>query len=67
MTEQYTHRYDQSVCTKKGMVEQPIKGVIFDLDDTLYNEKEYVKSGYKLLCYLDIREQNKTLALFYIW
>ena len=24
-----------------------IKGVIFDLDDTLYSEKEYVRSGYK--------------------
>ncbi len=24
-----------------------IKGIIFDLDDTLYSEKEYVKSGYK--------------------
>lgn len=24
-----------------------LKAIIFDLDDTLYNEKEYVKSGYK--------------------
>lgn len=24
-----------------------LKAVIFDLDDTLYSEKEYVKSGYK--------------------
>lgn len=24
-----------------------IKGIIFDLDDTLYSEKEYVKSGFK--------------------
>ena len=38
-------RFDQSVCIKtcKGK----IKGVIFDLDDTLYSEKEYVRSGYK--------------------
>lgn len=38
-------RFDQSVCIKEGKNE--IKGVIFDLDDTLYSEKEYVKSGYK--------------------
>lgn len=38
-------RFDQSVCIAEGKSE--IKGVIFDLDDTLYSEKEYVKSGYK--------------------
>ncbi len=38
-------RFDQSVCITEG--EGQIKGVIFDLDDTLYSEKEYVKSGYK--------------------
>ena len=38
-------RFDQSVCITEG--ESQIKGVIFDLDDTLYSEKEYVKSGYK--------------------
>ena len=38
-------RFDQSVCIVEG--KRPIKGVIFDLDDTLYSEKEYVKSGYK--------------------
>jgi len=38
-------RFDQSVCIQEGKNE--IKGVIFDLDDTLYSEKEYVKSGYK--------------------
>lgn len=37
-------RFDQSVCIK-GTSE--IQGVIFDLDDTLYPEKEYVKSGFK--------------------
>jgi HAD superfamily hydrolase (TIGR01549 family) len=26
---------------------QPVKGVIFDLDDTLYSEKQYVRSGYR--------------------
>lgn len=38
-------RFDQSVCITEG--KGRIKGVIFDLDDTLYSEKEYVKSGYK--------------------
>jgi len=38
-------RFDQSVCITEGKGQ--IKGVIFDLDDTLYSEKEYVKSGYK--------------------
>ena len=38
-------RFDQSVCITEGRGK--IKGVIFDLDDTLYSEKEYVRSGYK--------------------
>ena len=38
-------RFDQSVCIAEGKGQ--IKGVIFDLDDTLYSEKEYVRSGYK--------------------
>ncbi len=40
-------RFDQSVCITEGTALQKIKGVIFDLDDTLYNEKQYVKSGFK--------------------
>lgn len=38
-------RFDQSVCVEEG--KRNIKGVIFDLDDTLYSEKEYVRSGFK--------------------
>ena len=38
-------RFDQSVCISSG--KRKIKGIIFDLDDTLYSEKDYVKSGYK--------------------
>lgn len=38
-------RFDQSVCISESKSE--IKGVIFDLDDTLYSEKEYVRSGYR--------------------
>lgn len=37
-------RFDMSVCINEGKCS--IKGVIFDLDDTLYSEKEYMKSGY---------------------
>ena len=40
-------RFDQSVCIRQGKSAGNIKGVIFDLDDTLYSEKEYVKSGYR--------------------
>ncbi len=40
-------RFDQSVCISEG--ENRIRGVIFDLDDTLYSEKEYVRSGYKVV------------------
>lgn len=38
-------RFDQSVCITEG--KNQIKGVIFDLDDTLYSEKEYVRSGFR--------------------
>lgn len=39
-------RFDDSVCIEYGNVQQPVKGVIFDLDDTLFNERDYVKSGF---------------------
>lgn len=39
-------RFDQSICVDNNANTQPIKGVIFDLDDTLYSEKQYVRSGY---------------------
>lgn len=38
-------RFDQSVCIRDGR--GPVKGVIFDLDDTLFFERDYVRSGYK--------------------
>lgn len=38
-------RFDQSVCITEG--KGSVKGIIFDLDDTLYSEKAYVKCGYK--------------------
>ena len=38
-------RFDQSVCIEEG--NGRIRAVIFDLDDTLYPEKAYVRSGYR--------------------
>ena len=39
-----------------------IDAVIFDLDDTLYSEKEYVRSGYhKIAVYFEIPELEKEL------
>ncbi|MCR5376618.1 MAG: ATP-grasp domain-containing protein [Lachnospiraceae bacterium] len=44
-------RFDQSVCITEG--KRRVQGVVFDLDDTLYSEKEYVRSGFKeVSCYL---------------
>lgn len=39
-------RFDQSVCVSREN-RVPVQAVIFDLDDTLYAEKEYVRSGYR--------------------
>lgn len=56
-------RYDQSVCISGGKSE--IKGVIFDLDDTLYSEKEYVKSGFKVVSdYLNGNYEEKLWRYF---
>ena len=38
-------RFDQSVCVDFPF-NQKIKAVIFDLDDTLYSERDYVRSGF---------------------
>jgi HAD superfamily hydrolase (TIGR01549 family) len=55
-------RFDQSVCTLQKERKQPIKGIIFDLDDTLYSEKEYIKSGFKAVaCYLGNEKLTETL------
>lgn len=40
-------RFDQSVCVNMNTLNSKIEGVIFDLDDTLYNEIDYVKSGFR--------------------
>jgi HAD superfamily hydrolase (TIGR01549 family) len=56
-------RFDQSVCITEGKGQ--IKGVIFDLDDTLYSEKEYIKSGYKAVSdYLGGEYEDKLWVFF---
>ncbi|MDY6324414.1 MAG: HAD-IA family hydrolase [Catonella sp.] len=40
-------RFDDSVYIDPGKWRQPVRGVIFDLDDTLYPEKDYIRSGFK--------------------
>ncbi len=58
-------RFDQSVCISPGD-NTTIKGVIFDLDDTLYPEKEYVKSGYRAVAeYLGRGEYTERLWEFF--
>lgn len=55
-------RFDQSVCIaceskKIDGRSRSIKGVIFDLDDTLYSEKQYVKSGFRAVSQLLGRDE----------
>ena len=55
-------RFDQSVCVHVGTTPQSVKGVIFDLDDTLFNEKEYIKSGFKTIAeYLKREDASERL------
>ena len=56
-------RFDNSVCVSGESGE--VKGVIFDLDDTLYSEKEYVKSGFRAVSdYLGGGYENKLWHYF---
>lgn len=48
-------RFDDCVCIEPGK-NRNIKAVVFDLDDTLYPEKEYVKSGFKKVA--EILDEN---------
>lgn len=60
-------RFDQCVCISGGDNTQPIRGVIFDLDDTLYSEKEYVRSGYRKIGeYLGIEDAEEKLWAFFL-
>ncbi|MBQ8228071.1 MAG: ATP-grasp domain-containing protein [Clostridia bacterium] len=59
-------RFDQSVCIAEGAVRQPVKGVIFDLDDTLYNEKQYVASGFKAVAdFLGVADGDRNLWAYF--
>lgn len=40
-------RFDQSIQVNQRKKKSEIRCVIFDLDDTLFSEKEYVRSGYR--------------------
>ena len=59
-------RFDQSVCTECG--KGKLRGVVFDLDDTLYDEKDYVRSGFAAVAeYLgDPRAAEKLTEYFEI-
>lgn len=60
-------RFDQSVCISEGDDTQPIKGIIFDLDDTLYSEKQYVRSGYrKIGAYLGKADAEERLWHYFL-
>jgi len=59
-------RFDQSVCISEGDDTQPVKGVIFDLDDTLYSEKQYVRSGYrKIAQHLEKEDAEEKMWAFF--
>jgi FMN phosphatase YigB (HAD superfamily) len=59
-------RFDQSVCINKTTIGKPIKGIIFDLDDTLYDEKQYIKSGFKAVSeYLKVDDAADKMWAYY--
>lgn len=59
-------RFDLCVRIEDGERKQPIKGIIFDLDDTLYSEKQYVRSGYKAISeYLNIPSAEEKLWQYF--
>ena len=41
------NRFDDSILVAAGEGKLPVRGVIFDLDDTLCDEREYVRSGFR--------------------
>lgn len=55
-------RFDQSVCVSHGQASR-VEAVVFDLDDTLYDEKEYVRSGFRAVAELlpEIENAEKKL------
>lgn len=65
-------RFDQSICIACESEDidgraRPIKGVIFDLDDTLYPEKQYVRSGFRAVAKcLDRDEAEEKLWNYFV-
>lgn len=60
-------RFDQSVCLDDYYEAEKIKGVIFDLDDTLYSEREYIKSGFeKVAQYLNQSNAGEQLWNYFL-
>lgn len=59
-------RFDGSVCIDAGASPEGIKGVVFDLDDTLYPERAYVRSGFEAVarCLNDARAAELLWAYF---
>ena len=53
-------RFDNSICTYSNNIE----GVIFDLDDTLYPETSYIKSGFSIIEKEFNLEKNSLFKLF---
>lgn len=55
-------RFDQSVCICHGETSK-VSAVVFDLDDTLYAEKDYVRSGYEAVASLlpEVRDAQQRL------
>ena len=50
-------RFDQSVCVNR-VQNAAVSAVIFDLDDTLYSEKDYVRSGYRQIAAMLTEVEN---------
>ncbi|GHU79943.1 hypothetical protein AGMMS49992_32490 [Clostridia bacterium] len=58
-------RYDQSIRIRS--CDLKIEAVVFDLDDTLYSEKDYIRSGFcAVACYLHIDSAEKKLWASFI-
>lgn len=59
-------RFDRSLRVSEGEVKGPVKGIIFDLDDTLYDEISYVRSGFRAVAdYLGERDAEKSLLRYF--
>lgn len=59
-------RFDQSICVNKNLENDNInlKAIIFDLDDTLYSEKDYVISGFKAVANVIPEVKNAEAKLY---